>query len=181
VVVVTSDVTERKRAEARIQKLIASAQKEKDRLLTLVNSLPDEVWFADAEKKIALVNPAVLKILVAEDNPSNQRVIAQMLNRLGYRADMAANGIEVLQALERQPYDLVFMDVKMPEMDGITATREIRQRWPKNGPKIIAITAYALDGDREKCLEVGMDDYLAKPVQRSELALVLKRCTLEAQ
>ena len=75
---------------------------------------------------------------------------------------MAANGIEALQALERQHYDLVLMDVKMPKMDGLEATSIIRQRWPENGPKVVAVTAYALEGDREKCLEAGMDDYISK-------------------
>jgi CheY-like chemotaxis protein len=118
-----------------------------------------------------------LRILVAEDVPSNQKVLVQMLRRMGYRADMAADGIEVLQALERQPYDLVFMDVKMPEMDGIAAAKEIRRLWPDNAPKIVAITAYAMEGDREKCLEAGMDDYIAKPVKKSELAKVLRNIT----
>jgi CheY-like chemotaxis protein len=72
-------------------------------------------------------------------------------------------------------YDLIFMDVKMPEMDGITATREIRRRWPEKKPKIVAITAYALPGDREMCLDAGMDDYVSKPVLKKELVRVLKR------
>ncbi|HSD57967.1 MAG TPA: ATP-binding protein, partial [Methanotrichaceae archaeon] len=82
-----------------------------------------------------------LRILLAEDNPVNQKVMLRMLNKLGYSADVVADGKEVLQALERQPYDLVLMDVQMPEMDGIEATREIRQKWPATGPKIVAITA----------------------------------------
>ena len=121
------------------------------------------------------VNIKTLRILLAEDNVSSQKVALQMLKRLGYRADVVANGIEALQALERQPYDLVLMDVRMPEMDGLEATRIIRQRWPENGPKIIAITAYALEGDREKCLEAGMDDYISKPIRMEELAEVLGR------
>ena len=116
-----------------------------------------------------------MRILVAEDNPSNQRVLVEMLKRLGYRADAVADGREVIQALERQDYDLVLMDIKMPEMDGITATQVIRKLRPENGPKIIAITAFALEGDREKCLEAGMDDYIAKPVQMRDLAEVLKK------
>ena len=116
-----------------------------------------------------------MRILVAEDNPSNQRVLVEMLKRLGYRADAVADGREVIQALERQDYDLVLMDIKMPEMDGITATQVIRKLQPENGPKIIAITAFALEGDREKCLEAGMDDYIAKPVQIGELVEALKK------
>jgi len=119
-----------------------------------------------------------MRILVAEDVPSNQKVLVEILKRMGYRADMAADGREVLEALERQPYDLILMDIKMPEMDGIAAAREIRKRWPNNGPKIIAITAYALEGDREKCLEAGMDDYIAKPVKKDDLAALLRNIAI---
>ncbi len=111
-----------------------------------------------------------LRILVAEDNPSNQKVLLTMLNRLGYRPEAVANGREVLQALEIRPYDLILMDVKMPEMDGLTASRMVRNRFPEKGPKIVAITAYGLEGDREKCLNAGMDDYIAKPIKLNELA-----------
>jgi len=116
-----------------------------------------------------------LRILVAEDNPSNQKVLVQMLKRMGYRADAVADGREVIQALERQDYDLVLMDIKMPEMDGITATKVIRKLRPENGPKIVAITAFALEVDREKCLEAGMDDYISKPVKIGDLAEMLKK------
>lgn len=120
----------------------------------------------DEEEKVEAKH---LKILLAEDNVSSQKVALQMLKHLGYRADVAANGIEVLQALERQPYDLVFMDVRMPEMNGLEATSIIRQRWPDRGPSIIAITAYALEGDREKCLDAGMDGYIKKPIRIEDL------------
>jgi PAS domain S-box-containing protein len=115
-----------------------------------------------------------LRILLAEDNAVNQMVAIQMLKRLGYSADVAGNGLEVLQALERQPYDVVLMDVQMPEMDGLVAAQEIRKLWPK-GPRIIAITAYALKGDRERCLAAGMDDYISKPIVIEELRRVLER------
>lgn len=117
-----------------------------------------------------------LRILLAEDNTSSQKVALLMLKRLGYRADVVANGIEALHALERQPYDLVLMDVKMPEMDGLEATRQIRQRLsPEKQPKIIAITAYAIEGDRERCLAAGMDDYISKPVRLSDLEATLSK------
>ena len=121
------------------------------------------------------IHAGPLSILLAEDNASSQKVILQMLKRLGHRADVVANGIEVCQALERQHYDIVLMDVRMPEMDGLEATRTIRQRWPIDRPKVIAITAHALEGDRDKCLVAGMDDYITKPVKMEELAEVLKR------
>ena len=116
-----------------------------------------------------------MRILLAEDNVSNQRVTLEMLKKLGYRADAVANGAEAIQALERQHYDLILMDVKMPVLGGIEATRIIRERWPDNGHKIIAITAYALAGDKEKCLAAGMDGYIPKPVQKEDLAEVLSK------
>lgn len=98
-----------------------------------------------------------------------------MLERIGYRADLAGNGLEVLQAVERQPYDLIFMDVQMPEMDGLEASRQIHKRIPKERlPRIIAMTAHALQGDRERFLAEGMDDYLSKPVQLNELVRALQ-------
>lgn len=115
-----------------------------------------------------------LSILLAEDNTVNQKVTQKMLKKLGFRADVAAKGVEVLQALERQPYDVVLMDVQMPEMDGLEATKAIRQKCSE-GPKIIAMTASALKGDREMCLDAGMDDYICKPVRIQDLARVLKK------
>ena len=111
-----------------------------------------------------------LRILLAEDNLINQKVALRMLERLGYQADVTANGEEVIASLQRQPYDIILMDVQMPQMDGVTATNHIRERWPQNAqPYIIAMTANALSGDREKYLEVGMDDYLSKPVRMEKL------------
>jgi signal transduction histidine kinase/DNA-binding response OmpR family regulator len=115
------------------------------------------------------------RILLAEDNLSNQKVTLKMLQKLGYRADAVVNGQEVLEALERQPYDIILMDVKMPVMNGIQAAMEIRKRWPENGPKIIALTAYSLHGDKEKCLEAGMNDYIAKPVKKEDLVEVIAK------
>ncbi|MCK9565870.1 MAG: ATP-binding protein, partial [Methanothrix sp.] len=118
-----------------------------------------------------------LSILLAEDNMVNQIVTQRMLNKLGYRADVAANGIEVLQALERRHYDVVLMDVQMPEMDGLKATQAIRQRWPvEDLPVIIAMTASALKGDREMCLAAGMDGYVSKPVKMEMLRAALEAC-----
>jgi PAS domain S-box-containing protein len=121
-----------------------------------------------------------LRILLAEDNVVNQKVAIHILQRMGYRADVAANGLEVLAALSQQPYDLIFMDMQMPEMDGLEATRHIYQNW-QNGklitkPRIVAMTANAMQGDREICLDAGMDDYLSKPIRNSELVRVLWEC-----
>ncbi|MCU0661314.1 MAG: response regulator [Myxococcota bacterium] len=116
-----------------------------------------------------------LKILLAEDNVSSQKVTLQMLRKLGYKADTVANGIEALHALERQHYNVVLMDIQMPEMDGLEAARVIRRRWQNERIKIIAITAYVLTGDREKCIEAGMDDYLSKPVTLDDLKSVLDK------
>lgn len=117
-----------------------------------------------------------LRILVAEDHPVNQKLALQLLRKMGYRADVAANGLEVLQAIERQTYDVVLMDVQMPEVDGLEATRRICQRWPREQrPRIIAMTASAMQGDREECLAAGMDDYLCKPVQIKDLQAALER------
>lgn len=117
-----------------------------------------------------------LRILLAEDNAVNQKLALRLLDRLGYRADVAANGVEAIRAIERQPYDLIFMDVQMPEMDGLEATRAICARWPAGGrPRIVAMTANALAEDREACLAAGMDDYLSKPIRVEELIAALSR------
>lgn len=116
------------------------------------------------------------RILLAEDNPINQRVAQRMLQHMGYPVDVAANGLEALQALEHQSYDVVLMDIQMPLMDGLEATRTIR-RWlsAEDQPRIIAVTAFALDYSREMCIDAGMDDYIAKPVQKEDLAEVLEK------
>lgn len=117
-----------------------------------------------------------LRILLAEDNAVNQKVALSMLKRLGYKADVVANGLEVLQALERQTYDVVLMDVQMPEMDGLEATCRIRKHESTvEQPWIIAMTAYALEGDREECFRVGMNEYISKPIRMGELRDALDR------
>jgi CheY-like chemotaxis protein len=117
-----------------------------------------------------------LRILLAEDSAVNQKVILLLLQRIGYRADVAANGMEVLEALTRQSYDVVLMDVQMPDMDGVEATQRIMQGWPRNRrPRIIAMTAHALPGDRERYIGTGMDDYISKPVKMDELIEALRK------
>ena len=117
-----------------------------------------------------------LRILVADDNALNQKVASIFLGKLGYRADVVNNGIEALEALERQPYDIVFLDVQMPEMDGLEASRRIRAKWlGKSRPRLIALTASAMAGDRERCLSAGMDDYLATPIHIKNMISTLER------
>ena len=117
-----------------------------------------------------------LRVLVAEDNLVNQKLAVRILERLGYRPDAVANGLEVIEALRLRFYDVVLMDVQMPEMDGVEATRHIRREFDADKqPHIIAMTANAMQGDREECLQAGMDDYLSKPIQIRELVQVLER------
>ncbi|HET9488814.1 MAG TPA: response regulator [Methylomirabilota bacterium] len=121
--------------------------------------------------------PVPLRILLAEDHLLNQRVALRMLERLGYRADVVANGREVLERLAEAPYDVVLMDVQMPEMNGLDASRAICARWPvSERPRIIAMTAEAVEGDRQTCLAAGMDDYVVKPVSLAQLRRALAEC-----
>lgn len=116
-----------------------------------------------------------LRILLVEDNPTNQELALLMLGRLGYSADVATNGREAVEAVSARVFDLVLMDVQMPELDGIEATRQIRAALGADGPRIAAMTAHALPGDREACLAAGMNDYLVKPIGISDLVAALER------
>ncbi len=113
-------------------------------------------------------------ILIAEDNIINQKLITNIFKLLGYKADIAANGIEALEAIKRKNYDLIFMDIQMPQMNGYEATRIIVQRRKEERPVIIAMTANAMTGDREKCIEAGMDDYITKPMRIENLVNVIQ-------
>jgi PAS domain S-box-containing protein len=117
-----------------------------------------------------------IRLLVAEDNAVNRQLALALLRKLGYQADVVENGREALDAVERESYDVVLMDVQMPELDGLAATREIRRRLGREGPAIIAMTANAMEGDRDECLAAGMDDYLSKPIRPEELSRALARC-----
>src|SRR6478672_4948343 len=123
-----------------------------------------------------------LRILLAEDNVVNQKLALRLLQQMGYRADLASNGIEAIECVARQTYDVVLMDVQMPEMDGLAAAREINRRWPDGTrPRIVAMTANAMQGDREECLAAGMHDYLTKPIQFKALQEALERVGLWAK
>ena len=116
-----------------------------------------------------------LRVLIAEDNVINQKVTLAMLRRLGYRADLAANGLEAVKSVRMIPYDVVFMDLQMPELDGLGAMQQIRSEHASGRrPRIVALTANAYDEDREACLAAGMDDYLSKPLQLEKLAAALE-------
>jgi CheY-like chemotaxis protein len=118
-----------------------------------------------AEKKETVFDATLgqknpLRVLLAEDNLVNQKVALKIFEKLGYRVDVVSNGLEVIQSVARQQYDVIFMDVQMPEMDGLETTQEIIKKWHQDRPRIIAMTAEAMKGDKEKCIKAGMDDYI---------------------
>jgi CheY-like chemotaxis protein len=128
---------------------------------------------SESDNNIASRYP--LRILVADDNSVNQLIARGFLRKFGYQIDMVTNGLEVIASLERQPYDLIFMDVQMPEMDGLEASRKIRIQYGNGGaPRIIAMTANAMLGDRETCLQSGMDDYISKPISLQAVRTALE-------
>jgi CheY-like chemotaxis protein len=136
-----------------------------------VSATPATVLPADLAQRLPL------RILVAEDNPLNVMLITFIMERLGYRVDVAGNGLEVIAALQRQPYDVVLMDVQMPEMDGIEATRQIYLRWRAGQrPRIIALTAGVMPEERQACLDAGIEEFLSKPMEPAQLVQALERC-----
>jgi CheY-like chemotaxis protein/HPt (histidine-containing phosphotransfer) domain-containing protein len=156
-----------------------------DALLRIVSGSGPAVQKKPAVAKLdpKLAERMPLRVLLCDDNAINQKVATRLLQQMGYKADLAANGLEALAALERQSYDMIFMDVQMPEMDGLEATRVIRERrrdqsrFPhcKDHVIIIAMTASAMPGDRDKCIAAGMDDYLAKPVRPEDIRMIVER------
>jgi signal transduction histidine kinase/CheY-like chemotaxis protein/HPt (histidine-containing phosphotransfer) domain-containing protein len=149
-----------------------------DRLLETVGAAREPTPSAsEPARKAASAAVAPLRILLAEDNEINQTVATRLLERLGHRADIASNGREALAWLEHAAYDVILMDVQMPEMDGLEASRAICARWPTGRrPRIVAMTAEAMPGDRETCLAAGMDDYIVKPVTLDRLREALAKC-----
>ena len=152
-----------------------------DCLVTLLGSDADAAAIATptvSKPKIdaTLAQRHPLRILLAEDNVVNQKLALRLLLQMGYRADLAANGVEAIECIERQRYDVVLMDVQMPEMDGLEASRRINAKWPADKrPRIVAMTANAMQGDREECLAAGMDDYVTKPIRVAALVEALLR------
>ncbi|MBX3467894.1 MAG: PAS domain S-box protein [Planctomycetes bacterium] len=170
--------SERHRAmfQAQVTKPIKPAQLRAtlDRLLAGAPRGPDDAPRLDD----ALGRRLPLHLLVVDDNAVNLRVAVRLLERLGYRADVAASGHEALAALQRQPYDVVLLDVQMPELDGLEVARRVRARDPGPRPRIVALTADVLHGDRERCLAAGMDDFVGKPVRLEELRTALERAAV---
>ncbi len=143
---------------------------------TLFSTVSTEEAAVVSSESHILAQDFPLSVLLAEDNPVNQKVALGYLERMGYRAGLVVNGIEAVAAVESRPYDLVLMDLQMPEMDGLEASRQIRRRVPaERQPKIIALTANAMEGDRELCEAAGMDDYISKPVKLNEMAAAIRR------
>ncbi len=164
---------------ARISKPIKANRLRETLIAIFKNAASTKILPAESSTEAGKKPPArPMRILLAEDNPINQKVAIKMLSKLGYRADVVANGHEVLDSLFSVAYDVILMDCQMPEMDGYEATRQIRQRQQEHRLHpiyIIAMTAHALQGDQEQCLAVGMDDYLSKPVRTNELHAALER------
>ena len=185
IVILTSigrkDETDRIKS-ARLASFITKPVKQSQLYNILINILNDNNYYQDrTNKRDKAINPEMaeilpLRILIAEDNAVNQKLALRILQKMGYRADIAGNGLEVIKAVERQKFDVILMDVQMPEMDGLEATQILCERWSQGErPYIIAMTANAMQGDREKCLNAGMDDYISKPMKIDELVRALTK------
>ncbi len=172
----------KRRDEALFSAYLAKPMRQSHLFDTLVGLLAREVvpksiaapGRSSLDPELATRHP--LRILVAEDNVVNQKLALRLLQQMGYRADLASNGIEAIESVQRQTYDVILMDVQMPEMDGLEASRQITTRWRLNQrPRIIAMTANAMAGDREACIAAGMDDYVTKPIRTDALIAALLR------
>ncbi len=142
-------------------------------------SLPEEQNYKQ-KLSVAFSQEYPLTILVAEDDKLNQKFASKILNKLGYEPDMANNGQEVLELVSQKNYDVILMDVQMPVMNGLEATKMIRLCLADQ-PGIVAMTANALQGDREECMIAGMDDYISKPINLKDLVIVLEKCGLKVK
>ncbi|MEM8859659.1 MAG: response regulator, partial [Chloroflexota bacterium] len=167
-----------------VSRFVSKPFKQAELLQILANSLTgkahtNQQFWAQTKQNI-LDQPFAeqnLRILLAEDNKVNQKVAINMFKRLGLSAEIAENGIEAIEMHAADPYDLIFMDVQMPELDGVSATKRIKERWGDQSPIIVAMTANAMSGDRERFLEEGMDDYISKPVRIQDVEDAISRVT----
>ncbi|MBA3689128.1 MAG: GAF domain-containing protein [Chloroflexi bacterium] len=183
-VVILSSVGVRDRDEAKVAGWLAKPVKPSalhDTIATIllggvaVQALPAPPNQTDGAGAKPLGARHPLRILLAEDNAVNQKLALRLLSQMSYSAEVAADGQQAIDALERDEFDVVLMDVQMPELDGLEATRRIRARWPDRRLQIVAMTANAMAGDREACLAVGMNDYISKPIRPAELTAALER------
>jgi CheY-like chemotaxis protein len=177
-IVILSSIGLRERSDAAIAGWLAKPVKPSALFDTIAELLLGEAVaqpVAEPAPGVSVAASRPLRILLAEDNQVNQKLALRLLAQMSYSADVADDGRAALVALERNPYDVVLMDVQMPELDGLGATRVIRQRWPGRPIWIIAMTANAMAGDREACLAAGMNDYISKPIRPAELAAALGR------
>ena len=179
-VILVSSMSERERVAGNVVAWLTKPIKPSPLLDALHGVLTDAVQAPVAEEG-PLPSPAPLgdrhplRILLAEDNAVNQKLVLRLLQRIGYSADVAGDGLEAIAALEAATYDLILMDVQMPSLDGFEATCRIRTQWPgAAGPRIVAMTANAMAGDREACLAAGMDDYISKPIRVEALTAALE-------
>jgi CheY-like chemotaxis protein len=146
-----------------------------DSLMTVLGELNLMTVRAE-QSKLKLGERLPLSILLAEDNPINQIVATSILDEMAYKAEIAENGWQAVEALRKKPYDVIFMDMQMPEMDGLEATRTIRAEFPPDRqPIIIAMTANAMEGDKQECLNAGMNDYISKPILPEAIEAALQR------
>jgi CheY-like chemotaxis protein len=181
-IVILSSIGLREREGAGVAAWLAKPVKPSALHDTLANVLLGAVGGRDAVVGATADQPAgalpgelhPLRILLAEDNAVNQKLATRLLAQLSYEVDVVGDGLQAIAALEDDGYDVVLMDVQMPELDGISATRRIRSQWPDRPLWIVAMTANAMAGDREACLAAGMNDYISKPIRPAELAAALQ-------
>ena len=181
-IVILSSVGVRDRDEGKLAGWLAKPVKPSalhDTIATILlggvaaQALPAAATEANGAQPLGARHP--LRILLAEDNAVNQKLALRLLSQMSYTADVAGDGLQAIDALDRGEFDVVLMDVQMPELDGLEATRRIRKRWPDRQLQIVAMTANAMAGDREACLAAGMDDYISKPIRPAELVAALER------
>ena len=174
-------VSELNKSEIKFEAYLTKPVKKNMLLKTLINALGLNVVVPKKKSPSEYINMGEnhpLRVLIAEDNLINQKVASRLLEKLGYQPDVVANGLEALEAVARQPYDVILMDLQMPEMDGLQASREINRLYPKDKrPRLVALTANAMKEDMERCFQAGMDDFVSKPVKPQEIAKALEKCS----